>query len=83
MGLKLMVELRNTLFMQTVENNDFLEELMAIFKFEKISACQIRFDPGPIDITVADLSDLHELVSLLGACTIRATEEGFYILVGD
>lgn len=81
--MKMDLELRNTLYMMTVVNAEYLESLKAYFPFQEVGPGQISFDGGPHELELADVDDLHELVSLVGTCTIRATEDGFHIVVGE
>lgn len=77
------IELRNTSYIVTPVNQDYIGVLTELFPFTLIASNQVEFDGLPVTVQKETLGQFHALISDLGICTVRATDDGFYIILGE
>ena len=83
--MKVVLELARSNYIITPANADHVEALSTYFKFSVLASNEIDFleQREQINLAPSDLHKLNGLISDLGICTIRATDDGFHIIVNE
>jgi len=78
------IELHTASHVLSPATEDFIAMLKGFFSYIYLDGEVLVFNTAePVSREISSLTELHELLSDLGNCTIRATEEGFHVIIED